>query len=197
MTYPPVWGPLYHDVLMFFAVHYPAEPTEREREEATRFIELFFKFLPCPQCILHSRIFFNNYPPEVGSNTDLVRWVVKMHNHVNDLTSKKSDWTPEEALRAFRYRYFDNQIRLSRSDEQRKEDHRLLKRAQTPPVEQNGTPVNPEPDTQIKNQRPEVATRDWVLLDLAAVVTSVALLCLLAAIAILVHRSFTTRRRFP
>ena len=124
MTYPPVWGPLYHDTLMFFATHFPSEPTALEREEAEEFLRLFFKFVPCPSCAIHGQMYYHNNPPDTSSGVGLVGWVVEMHNDINKRTGKKHDWTVVEALQVFKYRYFNNQLLLSQCDRQKCEDQR-------------------------------------------------------------------------
>ena len=124
MTYPPVWGPLYHDTLMFFATHFPEYPSVEEQKEATEYLKLFFKFVPCPSCSVHSRMYFHNNPPDTSSGASLVSWVVAMHNDINKQTGKKHNWTVVEALQAFKYRYFNNQLLLSHCDRQNCEVNR-------------------------------------------------------------------------
>lgn len=124
MTYPPVWGPLYHDVLMFFATHFPIEASEAEQKEAADFIRLFFKFVPCPSCSIHAQVYYLNHPPNTKGSAELIQWVVDMHNNINRQTGKKCDWKVVEALQAFKYRYFNNQLLLSQCDRQKQEDGR-------------------------------------------------------------------------
>lgn len=154
MTYPPVWGPLYHDTLMFFATHFPTSPSKDEQQEAVEYLKLFFKFVPCPSCSVHSRVYFNNNPPDTSSGAALVSWVVDMHNDINRQTGKKHDWTVVEALQAFKYRYFNNQLLLSHCDRQLGESCRRTSKQSLPygPDSGNGGCAKTVPDEEEEDE---------------------------------------------
>mmetsp|Transcript_3634 Transcript_3634/g.5420 ORF Transcript_3634/g.5420 Transcript_3634/m.5420 type:complete len:214 (+) Transcript_3634:761-1402(+) len=127
MPNPAVWGPVFHDCLMFIALSYPERPSAVFRSETEAFVVCFFNRLPCRTCRLHAKLYSNQHPPELASSRAFVEYLIEMHNDINAKQNKKSDWTQEEVLAAFYRRHYSDLGRVHTSETKRLEDHALLK----------------------------------------------------------------------
>ena len=65
------------------AAKFPKNPTEKERETARTFLELFALMYPCEECAKHFQAYTRDNPPDVSRNSALVMWMCKAHNEVN------------------------------------------------------------------------------------------------------------------
>ena len=131
MPQPLVWGPLFHDTLLFIALSYPESPDTQTQDDMVQFLKQFFEHLPCPQCRLHAKIYTNTKDylcTAVASSRSLVEFLVQFHNSINARLGKKSDWTVEHALNAFYKRNYSQISRVQLSDLKRIEDHGLMRK---------------------------------------------------------------------
>jgi mitochondrial FAD-linked sulfhydryl oxidase len=80
---PKVWGPGLWLALHSITLNYPHYPTEKEKEEITNFFILTGKVLPCFYCRDNFRRHLKEYPINVDSKTELVNWLIDIHNDVN------------------------------------------------------------------------------------------------------------------
>lgn len=125
--YPPTWGPLFHDILLFLAIGFPEEPTEAQQKSMRSLLVNLFANLPCASCMVQASVYAQMQPPAVESSSALRAWVVKLHNHINAKLGKKADWAVVDAEASFHERHFSHVAYFGRVEQKRLEDHRLLR----------------------------------------------------------------------
>ena len=100
MQFPPsVWGPFFWHTIHIVALGYPKNPTYTDKKCAKEFYESLAYLLPCSICREHYRKHLTKHPITtfLDSRTDLIKWTVMIHNHVNNMLGKV-EWTLEEVL---------------------------------------------------------------------------------------------------
>ena len=127
MTYPPIWGPDVHAMLLIIALQFPTNPSDVQKLNMVQFLGLMFDFLPCPGCSGHAVSYLKNHPPDTRNKDTLTQWMVSFHNSINTRLNKRDDWTVEEAKAALVRRYFTDARHLSNAQNMRQEDHRMIK----------------------------------------------------------------------
>lgn len=80
---PKVWGPGAWLFLHSITFNYPHHPTPRDQEEITTFFDLVGRLLPCFYCRDNYKRHLREYPIQTESKTDLVYWLIDIHNDVN------------------------------------------------------------------------------------------------------------------
>ena len=126
---PLIWGTLFHDMCLFFASAFPDEPDEEEIESMIALLTNFFKRLPCQSpCAIEAVAYMKEFPfsKYIKSRKTLLEYLVTFHNHLNAKDGKKSDWTVLEALTAAHARHGSSIRALSRADQVRCEDHKMI-----------------------------------------------------------------------
>jgi CCR4-NOT transcription complex subunit 1 len=83
-----VWGPAGWYWLHMIAIAFPVRPTAKEKDITFRRILKFVSKLPCNECKTHAIQYCQQNLPTLQSSEDLQMWVVKFHNHVNDMLGK-------------------------------------------------------------------------------------------------------------
>jgi len=96
---PSVWGPFFWHTIHITALGYSKTPAYADKKSAKEFYEALAHLIPCPICKDHYKDFLTKHPltPFLDSRTDLIKWTIMLHNHVNQLTAKP-EWTLEEVL---------------------------------------------------------------------------------------------------
>ena len=83
---PKFWGP--HGWIFLHAVtmNYPKNPTNHDKHVYANFFKSLQKVLPCEKCCVHYSQNIQEYPiePALESRDSLVRWLIKIHNEVNE-----------------------------------------------------------------------------------------------------------------
>lgn len=100
MHFPPsVWGPFFWHTIHIVALGYPKNPTYTDKKCAKEFYESLAYLLPCSICREHYREHLTKSPINtfLDSRTDLIKWTIQIHNHVNKMLGKL-EWTLEEVL---------------------------------------------------------------------------------------------------
>jgi hypothetical protein len=100
MQFPPsVWGPFFWHTIHIVALGYSKNPTYTDKKCAKEFYESLAYLLPCSICREHYREHLTKHPITtfLDSRTDLIKWTVMIHNHVNKMLGKV-EWTLEEVL---------------------------------------------------------------------------------------------------
>ena len=100
MHFPPsVWGPFFWHTVHIVALGYPKSPTYTDKKCAKEFYESLAYLLPCSICREHYREHLTKHPITtfLDSRTDLIKWTITIHNHVNKMLGKL-EWTLEEVL---------------------------------------------------------------------------------------------------
>jgi hypothetical protein len=82
------WGPRYWYVLHSTLMLYPENPNIISKQIYTKFIELFVKLIPCPNCQKHFVELILKFPVNFNSKQDLEKWAFDIHNTVNKRLSK-------------------------------------------------------------------------------------------------------------
>ena len=94
ITYTPPpsteWGPFYWYVIHTTALNYPTNPTDFHKAAYKNFFESFANILPCRKCREHYQTHISRYPisPFLDSNELLNKWVIDLHNMVNQSLGK-------------------------------------------------------------------------------------------------------------
>ncbi|CAM1302948.1 GFER (predicted) [Pycnogonum litorale] len=65
------------------AAYYPDEPSVRQQNDMSKFVQLFSKFYPCDHCAQDLRESVKKKPPDTKSRYDLSQWMCQLHNEVN------------------------------------------------------------------------------------------------------------------
>jgi hypothetical protein len=81
------------------AIGYSKHPTYTDKKCAKEFYESLAYLLPCSICREHYREHLTKHPIAtfLDSRTDLIKWTIMIHNHVNKMLGKL-EWTLEEVL---------------------------------------------------------------------------------------------------
>lgn len=77
-------------LLHTITVKYPIDPTPQNQNIFVSFIENFSVLYPCGDCARHFQVLLKKYPPKTGSREELVLWLCKVHNMVNERLKKKA-----------------------------------------------------------------------------------------------------------
>lgn len=87
---PTEWGPLYWYVIHTTALNYPTTPSDFHKTAYKNFFESFANVLPCKKCREHYQTHISRYPisPFLDSNALLNKWVIDLHNMVNQSLGK-------------------------------------------------------------------------------------------------------------
>ena len=100
MHFPPsVWGPFFWHTIHIVAMGYPKNPSYTDKKCAKEFYESLAYLLPCAVCREHYREHLSKHPITtfLDSRTDLIKWTIMIHNHVNKMLGKV-EWKLEEVL---------------------------------------------------------------------------------------------------
>lgn len=100
---PEVWGPHMWFMLHTISFNYPEQPSEHNKRAYYDFFRALADVLPCDECQTHYKRQLHSYPiqPHLDSRSNLVKWVIQMHNFVNGRTGKP-ELTNEEVLTIYK-----------------------------------------------------------------------------------------------
>ena len=101
---PVVFGPVTWESLHLWSTLYPINPTEAEKEDAARWIEMVFARLGCPSCVLHAFQYAEQNPVQLNSRSELIRWFHDFHNAVNKKLGKPQ-FTDEQFIQKYFIEY--------------------------------------------------------------------------------------------
>jgi FAD-linked sulfhydryl oxidase len=85
---PNIWGPGAWLFLHTITLNYPHEPTPTDKEDVREFFRLAGRLLPCFYCRENYAQHLKEYPIQVESKTDLVHWLIDIHNSANESLGK-------------------------------------------------------------------------------------------------------------
>ena len=85
---PKVWGPNAWIFLHSITMNYPKNPTNEDKEKYRTFFYSLGDILPCPQCKEHYQRNLIDYPIDLRNKEGLVKWLIKIHNNVNEINGK-------------------------------------------------------------------------------------------------------------
>ena len=84
------WGPNLWKSLHAISFAFPENPTMEQRLAAERFFRDLQHMIPCPKCQEHYRQQLEKYPLRCENRTELTKWLVAVHNRVNEQNNKKT-----------------------------------------------------------------------------------------------------------
>ena len=96
---PKIWGPHGWKFMHYVSLGYPNNPSEVDKQNYKNFYTSLQHILPCLKCAQNYSHNLKKYPIDnhLESRDTLVRWVIDIHNQVNNETGKK-EYTYIEAL---------------------------------------------------------------------------------------------------
>lgn len=89
---PNVWGQHAWIFLHSITLNYPSCPTEKDKENMKNFFLSLKNVLPCSKCRNNFENHLKKFPltdKVLCSKEDLVKWLINIHNSVNEQTGKK------------------------------------------------------------------------------------------------------------
>jgi hypothetical protein len=102
MPGPDIWGPHGWKFIHYITLGYPANPTNKDKENYYEFFMQLANVIPCSVCESHFKEHLQITPLDddaLSSRENLMAWGITMHNHVNARNSKKI-YSVKDALRA-------------------------------------------------------------------------------------------------
>ena len=85
---PTIWGPKTWFFLHSVALIYPENPTKQDKKNYKTFFESLQHVLPCPGCSDNYKRHLKELPIDLSNNINLNKWLIEMHNKVNDIYNK-------------------------------------------------------------------------------------------------------------
>ena len=99
---PSVWGPHGWKFMHFVSLGYPDTPSQEDKRQYKEFYESLQHILPCGACAQNYKLNLQRTPIDnsLDSRDTLIKWVIDIHNRVNQETGKKT-LIHEEALNLY------------------------------------------------------------------------------------------------
>jgi hypothetical protein len=112
---PDIWGMHGWKFMHYITLAYPDKPTEEEKYSIKLYFNNVGKVLPCYSCRINYEKHLNKYPLDdtvVLCQTNLVKWLVDIHNAVNTTHGKRT-YTMDEFYGEYlgrQNKYYENYI---------------------------------------------------------------------------------------
>ena len=89
---PSVWGPHGWKFMHFVSLGYPDNPSQGDKRQYKEFYESLQHILPCGACAQNYKLNLQEMPIDnsLDSRDALIKWVIEIHNKVNQETGKKT-----------------------------------------------------------------------------------------------------------
>jgi hypothetical protein len=102
---PKFWGPHGWIFLHTVTMNYPKEPTNEDKTLYRNFFSSLKRVLPCEKCAHHYKQHIVDEPidPALDSRDSLVRWLIKIHNKVNEDLGYPH-YTYEQVIEEYKYK---------------------------------------------------------------------------------------------
>ena len=110
MQSPNIWGPIAWNFLNCVVMSYPLVPTDEAKTNMRHFFTNFGTVLPCGKCRLNYVKHLEKFPLNdtvLASRTNLIKWLIDIHNEVNKSTGKRV-LTYDEGVKCMLEQYNDN-----------------------------------------------------------------------------------------
>ena len=85
---PNIWGESAWLFLHTITLNYPENPTFLDKNNYDIFFKSLKNILPCPTCREHYEQNIINHPIDLSSRESLIKWLIKIHNLVNEKNGK-------------------------------------------------------------------------------------------------------------
>ena len=92
MVHPVMWGPHAWKFLHYVTLNYPEKPSQEDKNKFKQFFILLKRILPCERCAYNYSENLKTLPitdKVLESDTNLMYWLIDIHNMVNKETGKK------------------------------------------------------------------------------------------------------------
>ena len=86
---PNVWGPIFWNTIHIITLAYPINPDDATQQAAKNFFYSLQYLLPCPICKEHYKKHLEEFPPNVSSQQNIIRYAFELHNLVNKDLGKR------------------------------------------------------------------------------------------------------------
>lgn len=86
---PKIWGPHAWVFLHTITLNYPDNPTPEQKKQYQRFFQSLADVIPCDKCKYNYIKKIKNNPVNVNNRTELVKWLLTIHNDVNKSNGKE------------------------------------------------------------------------------------------------------------
>lgn len=89
---PTIWGPHAWTFMHCVTLSYPMEPTPEDKEYMRNFFGSLPGILPCYKCRMNFKTHISKIPltdEVLSSKEKLVKWLIDIHNVVNQMNGKK------------------------------------------------------------------------------------------------------------
>jgi hypothetical protein len=86
------WGPLFWNFIHIITMHYPNNPSNKDKTNITQLIELFELIIPCGGCKIHFKLNYEKMPItkyDLESRNNIIKWGINFHNSINKYLGKK------------------------------------------------------------------------------------------------------------
>ncbi len=99
---PDIWGPYGWKFLHYLSFGYPTNPTIEQKNQYKTFFLSLQHVLPCSICSKHYSENLMKYSLDdaLQDKDSLVRWVIDIHNSVNEIKNKKI-YSYDEAIKLY------------------------------------------------------------------------------------------------
>lgn len=83
------WGPPFWETMHQISFNYPQiNPSEENKKAVKTWFTTLQHLLPCESCRIHFANLLKDYPIQLQNRDSLTRWLVEIHNRVNDRLGK-------------------------------------------------------------------------------------------------------------
>lgn len=106
---PNIWGPPAWTFLHSITLNYPDSPSSEHKTNYRKFFESLGDVLPCPTCRKHYKENIIKHPIRLDSKDDLTKWLVDIHNKVNE-KNDKSIFSYKEFNEKYEKLYSQNKV---------------------------------------------------------------------------------------
>jgi hypothetical protein len=103
---PEIWGPKAWFFLHTITFNYPEHPSENDKQIYKSFFNSLTDVLPCKVCANHYKenILNNPIDDHLDNKDNLVKWLIHLHNEVNESNSKAT-MNYDEVMNYYREQY--------------------------------------------------------------------------------------------
>ena len=101
---PNVWGEKCWFFLHTISLNFPDNPSMQDKKAYINYLQSLGNVLPCSVCKKHYTDYIKKHKPNVNSKSEFVRWVLNLHNDVNQRNNKEP-WNYEDLLKKYYSEY--------------------------------------------------------------------------------------------
>tara|TARA_A100001015_G_scaffold321653_1_gene453743 strand:- start:3309 stop:3773 length:465 start_codon:yes stop_codon:yes gene_type:complete len=99
--HPEVWGPHAWIFLHSITLNYPENPSELQKQKYKEFFNILQYVIPCEKCAYNYGLKLKKNPVNLDSKSDLIEWLIDIHNDVN-ISNGKKPITRDEFIKIYK-----------------------------------------------------------------------------------------------